>query len=236
MKTFVRRILMELGFSIDESCLGDESSFQADRTEDKSFDFLTVSALDEYQFTLENVKGKMEDFYNSLIESRNGIVGIDKNLSLLILLKVNSNDLPLGVKSLIFDVEEDPYTFKKYVLTFTSEQESLLLSMFEKSGMDVTKFLYKILNDAEYFSAFKFNQTTENALIYDLISKLFIKLPYLNIKNQNREINLVSKEIISAFSEEDRKTWDALMDLKEREGTDADINKILGCLGVVEVE
>lgn len=227
---------MELGFSIDESCLGDESSFQADRTQDKGFDFLTVSVLEEDQFTIENIRLKTENFYHNLIESRNGIGGIDKNLSLLILLKVNSKEVPIDINSLIFDVEEDPYTFKKYVLTFTYDQESLLVSMFNKSGMDATKFLYKILNDVEYFSAFKSNQTNENALIYNLVSKLFVKLPYLSIENQNREINLVSKDILSAFSEEDRKTWDALMELKDSDGTDPEINKILSCLGVEGVE
>ncbi|NUH86248.1 hypothetical protein HUN92_21620 [Bacillus firmus] len=236
MKNFVRRILLEKGFSIDEDSFADEMSFQADRIEGDGFDFLTVCAFDEKEFSIESLREKWDQYYLQLAEKRSGIIGMDKNLSLLILLKVESKELSFGVNSLIFDIEEDPYTFKKYVLTYTDQQETLLLSRFNDSKTDVTSFLYQLLNDAKCFAEFKNQEATENALVYDLVSKLFIKLPFLSMKNQFREIDFVLKDILGTLTEEDRGTWDSLMELKLSDGNNPDIEQILAFLGDVEVE
>ncbi|WP_373568359.1 ABC-three component system middle component 1 [Lysinibacillus fusiformis] len=95
------------------------------------------------------------------------------------------------MQSLIFDIGEDPYTFKKYILTYTDEQESLFTSLFNEyvsEQNDMTSFLNKILYNTEKFSTFKNRESNENTLLYDLVSKMFIKLPYLSFKNQHKEM------------------------------------------------
>jgi hypothetical protein len=236
MKAFMRRILLENGFSIDENCLKDESVFQADRLDGNGFDFLTVSFMDQDQMSEETLTENIGRFYKAVSEEKGAIVGMDKNLSLLIMLKVDSLEQPPAIQSLIFDIEEDPYTFKKYILTYTGKQESLLTSLFKESDQDVKSFLYKILYDSERFSAFKNRIANESALIYDLVSKIFIKLPYLSIKNQHKEMNLLLNDILGGFGEDDRSTWDALMKLREHKGNDPSIEEIMKAVGVEDGE
>lgn len=52
----------------------------------------------------------------------------------------------------------------------------------------MTSFLNKILYNTEKFSTFKNRESNENTLLYDLVSKMFIKLPYLSFKNQHKEM------------------------------------------------
>lgn len=237
MKAFMQRVLLENGFSIDENCLKDEKAFQADRLDGNGFDFLTVSFMSQDQMSEDILAENIERFHSEVSEEKGAIVGMDKNLSLLIMLKVDSLDHPPSIQSLIFDIEEDPYTFKKYILTYTSEQESLLTSLFKESDQDdATSFLYNILYDTEKFLTFKSRETNENALVYDLVSKMFIKLPYLSIKNQHKEMDLLLDDILGEIDEEDRYTWDALMRMREYSGSDPSIEEILKAVGVDDGE
>ncbi|KKD40884.1 ABC-three component system middle component 1 [Bacillus sp. FSL L8-0167] len=232
MMTLMKRILLENGFSIDENCLKDERAFQADRLDGNGFDFLTVSFMNQDQISEDTLAENIERFHSAVSEDKGAIVGMDKNLSLLIMLKVDSLNHSSAIQSLIFDIEEDPYTFKKYILTYTDEQESLLISLFKESEQDFTSFLYKILYNTEKFSSFKSRKTNENALVYDLVSKMFIKLPYLSLKNQHKEMDLLLNDILGGFGEDDRVTWDALMELREYNGSDPSIEEIFKAVGV----
>jgi hypothetical protein len=237
MKAFMKRVLQENGFNIDEDEFKDESTFQADRLDGKGFDFLTVSFMKQDQISDETITEDIERFHSVVSEKKGVIVGLEKNLSLLVMLKVDSLDYPPYIQSLIFDIEEDPYTFKKYILTYTGEQELLLTALFKESNQEkVTSFLYEILNDTEKFSAFKNRATNESALVYDLISKMFIKLPYLSIKNQHKELDSLLNKILESFDEGDRDIWDSLMGLREQYGSDPSIDEIMKAVGVNDGE
>ncbi|MEW4290656.1 ABC-three component system middle component 1 [Rossellomorea marisflavi] len=236
MMAFMKRILIENGFSIDENCLKDERAFQADRLDGNGFDFLTVSFMNQDEISEDLLAENIERLHSAVFEDKSSIVGMDKNLSLLIMLKVDSLNHPPAIQSLIFDIEEDPYTFKKYILTYTGEQESLLTSLLKELKQDFTSFLYKILYNTEKFSSFKSRETNENALVYDLVSKIFIKLPYLSLKNQHKEMDLLLNDILGGFGEDDRVTWDALMKLRENNGSDPSIEEILKAVGVEDGE
>lgn len=235
MREFLKRILLENEFKIDENCLDDENAFQANRLEGIGFDFLTVSFMNQDQISEETLTENINRFYTALVQEKGEILGLDKNLSLLIMLKVDDLDIPSTIQSLIFDIEEDPYTFKKYILPYTVEQESLLMSLFNKYKSekdDVTSFLNKILYDTEKFSSFKNREINENCLLYDLVSKLFIKLPYLSIKNQHKEMHLLLNDIVESFVEDDKGTWEALIRLRKSNVSDPSIEEILEAVGV----
>lgn len=236
MKEFMQKILLEKGFSIDENCLKDEGAFQADRMNGNGFDFLTVFFINQDQMSEDILTENIERFHLELSKEKGEIVGMDKNLSLLIMLKVDSLDYPSTIQSLIFDIEEDPYTFKKYILTYTNEQESLLTSQFNESDQNVISFLNKILYDTEKFSSFKNKSINEDTLVYDLVSKMFIKLPYLSIKNQHKEMDFLLNDILRSFDENERNTWDALLGLRKHNGSDPSIQEILKAGGVDDAE
>ena len=230
----MKRILLENGFNIDENCSMDEKTFQANRLDGKGFDFLTVSFMSQDQMSEDILTENIDRFYSTVAEEKGAIVGLEKNLSLLIMLKVDTLDIPLAIQSLIFDIEEDPYTFKKYILTYTDEQESLFTSLFNEyvsEQNDGTSFLNMILYDTEKFSTFKSRESNENTLLYDLVSKMFIKLPYLSIKNQHKEMDLLLNDILRSVGKDDKGTWEELMGLRSN-GSDPSIEEILKAVGV----
>lgn len=227
MKTFIEKVLAENEFSIDNSFFEDERVFQADRVNENAFDFLTVFQIDNNHLLENELINIIDQLYLDLSEKKGEIAGIDKNISLLILLKVDSLEYTPEIQSLIFDIEENPYMFKKNVLTYTDEQENLLTTLIKESNNDVTSLLYNVLYDKEKFSTFKNRTSNEDFLVYDLVSKMFIKIPYLSIRNQYEKIDSLSKEILSSFEKNDRDTWNVLMKLREQKDTNLSIQEIL---------
>lgn len=236
MKCLVKRILVEKDFIIDERILEDESSLLASRTENNKFDFLTVMFISKDEINRENIKKEIEKYLLKIIDTQQSYVGLEKNLSLLVLLEVDSLEVSKEITSLIYDIEEDPYDFKKYVLVYTNEQVSLLESYKGTSEVDIIPFINNILNNSTVFSKFKNNEDSDDVLIYDLVSKLFIKFPFLNIENNQQSITNLFEEIVEGIEERDKNLWESFLKLNETSGSDPSIEEILNCIGVGQVE
>ncbi|TKI89490.1 hypothetical protein FC695_35915, partial [Bacillus cereus] len=115
---------------------------------------------------------KNEEFYNSNME---------KNFSLLVCLNYNK-EIDVEMQKDIYEIEENPYDFKKYVLIYSDEQVQMLskelLSPEYRMLIPVEgikNVLNKILIDNARFYNFK---NYMNDTVYDLITKIFIKLPF----------------------------------------------------------
>ncbi|WP_342602823.1 ABC-three component system middle component 1 [Peribacillus sp. FSL E2-0159] len=238
MRNMIKQILVEKDFMIDESSLEDEISFLAERTQQNKFDFLTVMFLGVNTPNREVIKEKVEKYLMKIIETRQNFVGIEKNLTLLILLEVESLEVNKEISSLIYDFEEDPYDFKKYVMVYTKKQEALLESLLEASASEVNiiTLVNQILNDSTKFSKFKSKEESEDSLIYDLVSKLFIKLPFLNMENNQQTLTSLYQEIVESFEVQDNNLWESFMELMEKPESEPSIEEILDCIGVGKIE
>ncbi|WP_214833883.1 ABC-three component system middle component 1 [Exiguobacterium sp. E4787] len=237
MRDILRKILEENDFLTKNEPFGIEEALQADRTDSFGFDFLTVLFLDEEKFSKGILNEYIERLFKEFSQQDDLKMGWDKNLSLLIMLKVDSIDISTKIQSLIFDIEEDPFMFKKYILSYTDKQEDIFteqLGYYDEN--EVLKFLNHILYDSEKFSIFKSKKDCEEYLLYDIVSKLFIKLPYLNIINQDKEIHTLMTEIDESFTEEEREILNKLLELKDNGGDDPAIQKVLEVIGVTENE
>ena len=98
----------------------------------------------------------------------------DKNVSLLIITKKDNEDVE---KKNIFLIEEDPYQFKKYVLTYTDD--SVIELKKNLSPNEAESLLDLVVND-KVFEKYK-----KNYLDYSWLNLLFNiahKLPFLDIK------------------------------------------------------
>jgi len=232
MKSLVKKILTEKDFIIEENILEDEHSFLASRTENNKFDFLTVMPIRKDEINREALREKIERYLLKIIETKQTLVGLEKNLSLLVLLEVDSLDISKEISSLIYDIEEDPYDFKKYVLVYTNEQVSLLESYKGTSEGDIIPYINNILNNSHFFAKFKSNEESEDVLIYDLVSKLFIKIPFLSIDNNQQIITNLLDEIVESIQAEDKVLWESFLKLNETSGSDPNIEEILNCIGV----
>ncbi|OHO72663.1 hypothetical protein HMPREF2580_04040 [Staphylococcus sp. HMSC036D05] len=237
MRDILQKILEEKGFSIKDQSYDNEEVLQANRTDNFAFDFLTVLFLDEKKFSRSTLNEYIEKLFKEYSQQSELKMGWDKNLSLLIMLKVESISISTEIQSLIFDIEEDPFMFKKYILPYTNKQEDIFSEQLGRYNENkILEFLNFILYDSEKFSIFKTKKYYDEYLLYDLVSKLFIKLPYLSIINQNKEIHTLMTEIDESFTEEERKFLKGLLKIREHEGDDPKIKKILELIGVNENE
>lgn len=236
MKSLIKKILEEKAFMIDEGLLQDQSSLLAKRTENNKFDFLTVMFITKDEIRKKIITEKIEEYLIKIIETQQTFFGIEKNLSLLLLIELDSLSYSKEIATLIYDLEEDPYDFKKYVLTYTKKQVALLESYNDSTEGNILLSLNNILNDISMFSKFKNNEDSDEVLIYDLVSKLFIKIPFLNIENNQQSISNLNEEIVKGIEERDIPLWESLMKLNETTDGNPNIEEILKCIEVESIE
>lgn len=110
---------------------------------------------------------------------------MDKNTSILIILnedKIKDKEL---MEKFINQWEEDPYYFRKYIFTYTDKDFILLKENLDESyGKNTVNTLNNIVKDADEFKKFK---NKDNESIYKIVSKLFIKIPFLKIPEIDTE-------------------------------------------------
>jgi hypothetical protein len=236
MKELIKHIFIEKEFIIDENSLGDGPDFLAARTDKNKFDFFTIVFINESTIEKELLKEKIEEYLIKNIKIRQGIVGLEKNLSMLILLEVESLEQSQKINSFIYDIEEDPFDFKKYVLVYTQEQVSKLKSLIGTMNGQVVSYINQFLNDSMKFSQFKRQEKSDDTLVYDLITKLFIKLPFLNIPNYQQDITKLYKEIVDSIEVQDKELWESLLNLADDTKSEPSLEQILECIGVDVIE
>jgi len=172
-------------------------SFYAVSENPRKVNFYVVLFIDNL-FDIEEREVDLNTFYEDLIESvENYDHQMDKNLSMVICAKRDNLVTNQATSKKIYQVEEDPYVFKKYVLTYTDEQVKLLQDSIP-SITNTMDSLYNFLNDHEAFLDFKNNPYKED--IYNLVSKLFIKLPFLNLKYIEQQTEDLSANISGSLN------------------------------------
>jgi len=92
----------------------------------------------------------------------------------------------------IFAIEEDPYFFKKYVFYYSDAEEKAL------QGQNY-EMLKAIIADKELFNQYKEQPLT--ATQYSVAAKIFIKLPFLELPFQKRDLVPMRLQAEGAVSE-----------------------------------
>lgn len=139
-----------------------------------------------------------EDFneiYNEIVNSDYFNNYVVKNTTAIIFLELRdlnsaSNNSILNKK--ILDIEESKYNFKKNVITYTSKQINDFIKVY-KGLYNINECINNIIYDKSAFIEFKKNPISES--IYNLASKLQIKIPFLTLKNENKSIKSLKQEI-----------------------------------------
>lgn len=97
----------------------------------------------------------------------------------------------------------------------------------------IMEYLYRVLNDDNSFQEHK-NDPFQNTE-YNLVSKLFIKLPFLNLRKMDRELTSLKQEIINALTPSLLSLRDGLLRFQpEREPDEAAWRKLI--LDYIKVE
>ena len=138
-----------------------------------------LNKLIEYDFNNIYSYIKNSEYYSNYM---------DKNTSLIILLEFDDFNSMLNNSMLnkcIFDIEENKYNFKKYVITYSKNQLKEL-QIVDKLEGSLLENINKVIYSREDFTDFKLNPTEDS--IYSLISKLYIKLPFLRLSPKEEQI------------------------------------------------
>lgn len=104
----------------------------------------------------------------------------NKNRTLILIVQ-NVSDTP-SIRKKISEIEEDPYFFKKQVLSLSENEGKKISTLI--SAPSILKKCEEIVTDSKGFSLFR-NELKENLIIesalYSLVIKLYEKLPFLSL-------------------------------------------------------
>ena len=128
------------------------------------------------------------ELYNKLEKLEVTDKTFEKNATLVLCLKIE-NDL-------INKIEEDSYLFKKNIIVYSEKMETALLKLVKDDYF--LSNINNLLNSDIMFEESKNNQNDG----YTLLSRLFIKIPFLTYKRGVRELGNLS-EIIQKKSEDE---------------------------------
>ncbi|GAA3722141.1 hypothetical protein GCM10022378_10260 [Salinicoccus jeotgali] len=217
MISIIKSIFSESNFNIIENLgiktHGLEYLF-ATRHDENFFDFYLVVELTEDQLKTEDIDGIISDFFEDILNAYE-IPGIDKNLSLLLLVERPTSQYSDDFQKLVYKYEEDPFKFKKYVLPFVKGQsEPLVLE--STLGRSIIEFINSVINDKDFFSAFKKDSSslsTDEAKTYDIVSKLIIKLPFITLDIDDKSLPNLSEEIDTEISPIDKNIIQNILDM-----------------------
>lgn len=135
------------------------------------------------------------EIYNDVVNSDYFNNYVIKNTTAIIFLELEdlnsaSNNSILNKK--ILDIEESKYNFKKNVITYTSKQVNDFMGIYREED-NINESINNIIYNKNEFIEFKKNPISES--VYNLISKLQIKIPFLTLKNENKSIKSLKQEI-----------------------------------------
>lgn len=159
---------------------------------DKSEFFITIELTELSGFF------EKQSRYVKLLKDNIKDKEVDKNSTLLICLKSDSLPLNPDIYKEILKIEEDPYYFRKLVLPYTQEQVSHL---------DNTDEFEEIIKSPTKFEEFKEECKTRNLSNsqYEIISQLYIKLPFLKLPIVSNVKNIVLDEYKASLNVEENK-------------------------------
>lgn len=129
---------------------------------------------------------------------------LDKNLSAVYVIKVKDSKEFYDNRNIIYDIEESPYFFKRYILAYTENQVNELVDTLKRNRINLDRIsdenLSELVND---FDEYKKLMKNGGEGYYEFLVRLFCKLPFLNFTTNNEiSIDSLEKEIEGRIGEE----------------------------------
>jgi len=109
-----------------------------------------------------------------------------KNTDLIIIFQLDKLSNYKQYEKNIFDIEENAYHFKKYVLYYSNEENQLV------SGKKFEN-IKAVLSDHEEFSIYKADPPRPS--LYNMAARMFIKLPFLEMPEIKKDIVPIDLQI-----------------------------------------
>jgi hypothetical protein len=206
MEEIISKILNESGYIIVNN-----DKLQYYTKEEKSY-FFTVN-IAEADFTILRSKEliKENEDYKKVLDGFTAIVNsgeqitIEKNSSLIVLIKCNSIESIDSLRQQILLFEEDEYFLKKYVLLYTDESISQL------THTPLIPLLRDKVCNNDFFTLFAAIGHKAEIAEYIVVLQLFIKLPFLNLNEDRNGFTSLSQKI-NTILDNDIQLFTSLLD------------------------
>ena len=191
-------------------------SIFAIRIEDGKFDFFLTIQVSEDNLDLVELNLVIKYHLEAILKTQK-YPGVDKNLSLLLLTERSAIEYSDAFNKIVYEFEENPFHFKRFLLPYTQEQAKLLdnflneqfqcLKVILNNKDTIIAQLNEVLSNKHWFSLFKDivrGSERDEAKIFDLVSKIFIKIPYLKVPINKEDLRNLSNEIEREIPEIDK--------------------------------
>ncbi|MEX3418841.1 MULTISPECIES: ABC-three component system middle component 1 [Bacillus] len=203
MRLLLERIFKESNFEIIKNInlINQNETFIAiDKNGNRKNYYLVIFLNDSV--SREIIDGEFAYFLPYIKEQPFYRTDMDKNFSLLVCLNVDNEELNEELQKEIFEIEEDPYDFKKYVLAYTSKEIQILKEELNSPKYKlpilfngISSKINQILMDTNRFREFK---NKEGDPAYNLITNIFIKLPIFKIDSGEEKEMLNLQTVIKS--------------------------------------
>lgn len=173
MKTIINSIFSQIGLINTALEIGSLYSF--DDINKKSYWLIIETDI------LINVIENQANYFEEAKKMINN-EWFDKNVNLLILHRVENFE---NIQSLVLEIEEDPYLFKKQIILYKDSEVEKLNQALEQQQQSIKDFIENKILEEEVFKKHKenINNNDYESLLYRLVHK--IPLINLNIVQEN---------------------------------------------------
>ncbi|KNY30536.1 ABC-three component system middle component 1 [Pseudobacteroides cellulosolvens] len=157
------------------------------------------TALETLEIEYSNVdKGRNESLKSKIqatFDNNQEASQIDKNTSAIYLLQFNNLENLERYRNLVYAIEESPNYFKRYIIPYTKPQVDALNKIISDNyGSEINTILSDISdNEDEYY---KLLERKNVGSVYELVIRLFSKLPFLQYRFKANPIPLSIEEDI----------------------------------------
>lgn len=215
MNKIIRQIFYDNGFSnieLETPFEGNLVDFWVNNSKYAVSYYLVLYVDDIKEDFLSN---EVPIYFNSIKKLEDGYdEKMDKNLSMIVCVNT-TNSKTKNITDKIFEIEEDPYFFKKYVITYNMDSYKQLEKLF--GGKESSNnMLNRTINDTNKFLAFKKNEENETTVLYEICTKLMIKIPFLRLEKRLEKMEDLSAIINEELQQKELFTFkDTLLNLDE---------------------
>lgn len=183
--------------------------------------FLIVTAIDELTKPDEINRKTLEEAPEELT----CLPAFAKNTDLILLLERDSLELSKQDEATLYAIEEDSYSFKKYVLYYTDEEQQQFETEIKQKGQNW-------LHDRKAFEAYR--KATLQASAYNLLIRTYIKLPFITVPAAQAQLQdiaqLANQQVEQAGFIELSKKLGLYLDNSTTSDETANLDKLLGQL------
>lgn len=221
--------------------------------------FIDCTSISDEEELIRKELGKLEEEYvdsgnekegikYSIIrsfENKQEVSQLDKNTSVIYLVKFSEINILSKYRNLIYSIEESPDYFKRYILPYTEKQviglKNVLADYSDKNIVEILSQLADV--EENYYSLM--NGTNNNS-VYELVIRLFSKIPFLQYQFKATSDDISLEKIVKdsltndlvEYDEaikENRIALEEFISLEKDNITEKEIDKIINQL-IEEVE